>query len=129
MMLSALARGPRYVGVAAVCIAVNNALLIALDAAGIYYGLSVILSAIVMIPLSYSLQLRLTFRGEPSWPAFGRYAAVMLVNTPLAWLLLWLIHDKGSLPMVWAAPIITFILFIWNYVASGWAILARRTKA
>ena len=128
-MRSVLARGRRYISVAAVCIAVNNVLLIALDAAGIYYGLSVILSAIVMIPLSYILHLRLTFAVDRNWSAFWRYAAVMIVNTPIAWLLLWAIHDKGDLPMAWAAPIITAILFIWNYVASSWAILARRAKA
>jgi len=117
-------RAPRYLGVSIACIAINNALLILLDAAGVYYGISVLISAAVMIPLGFLLQSRLTFSAVGGWPAFARYAAVMIVNTPLAWLLLWAIHGQAGVPMLYASPLMTGILFLWNYLASGWAILA-----
>ena len=121
-------RAPRYFGVSAACLLINNALLILLDAAGIHYVISVLISAAVMIPLSFLLQSRFTFAAVGAWPGFFRYAAVMIVNTPLAWLLLWALHGQAGLPMLYASPLMTGILFVWNYLASGWAILARSAR-
>lgn len=129
MKLNALVqRSPRYIAVSLLCIAVNNALLIGLDRLGIYYGLSVLISAAIMIPLAYFLQIRVTFAAAPSFHAFWRYAAVMIVNTPAAFLLLLLIHDLGGVGMGVAAPVVTGILFIWNFTTSGWAIYSRRHR-
>ena len=119
------ARPLRYAAVGAVCVAINNALLVGLDAAGIHYAVSVAISAAVMIPLGFALQAQFTFTAPATRAAFGRYAAVMIVNAPLAWLVLWVVHDRGALPMVYAAPVMTGLLFIWNYLASGWAITSR----
>jgi len=121
-------RAPRYFGVSAVCLLINNALLILLDAAGVHYAISVLISAALMIPLSFGLQSRFTFAAAGAWPGFLRYAAVMIVNTPLAWLLLWALHGEAGLPMLYASPLMTGILFVWNYLASGWAILARSPR-
>lgn len=118
-------RVPRYTAVSLFCVLFNNVLLIALDAGGVHYGAAVLISAAVMIPLSYTLQRLFTFAAEPGWAAFARYAAVQLVNTPIAWLLLLLIHDWGSLPMLFAAPLVTGLLFVWNFFTSGWAIAPR----
>lgn len=120
-----LRHGRCYLAVSIFCVLFNNALLIGLDWAGIGYGVSVLVSAAVMIPLSYALHCTLTFAVEPGWRSFGRYAAVLLVNTPVAWLLLLVIHDWGRLPMIVAAPVVTGLMFTWNFFGSGWAIRSR----
>jgi putative flippase GtrA len=124
MMFAKLRRSPIYVTVSVVCVLFNNVLLIWLDRLSVYYAVSVIISAAVMIPLSFVLHSRFTFAVEPSALSFWRYASVQIVNTPAAWLLLLIIHDKGGVPMIYAAPIVTFILFVWNFAGSGWAMLA-----
>jgi putative flippase GtrA len=121
-------RAPRYIGVGIFCVLLNNALLIGLDWLGVHYGISVLISAAVMLPLGFILQSRLTFGTQPGWRSFGRYSSVMIVNTPLAWLLLWATHDHAGWAMIYASPVTIGILFVWNYLASGWAIAARRTR-
>jgi putative flippase GtrA len=121
-------QGPRYIAVSLFCVLFNTILLISLDWAGLHYGASVLISAAVLIPLSYALHCTFTFAAEPGWRAFWRYAAAQIVNTPLAWLLFLLIHDWGALPMVFAAPLVIGLLFLWNFFTSGWAI-AWRTVA
>lgn len=126
MMPRLLIRGPRYLAVSLVCVLVNNILLIGLDRLGVYYGLNVLISAAVMIPFSFALQVRVTFACPATLRAFFRYAAILLVNTPAAFLLLALIHDWGRVSMPYAAPAVTMIMFLWNFVGSHWALLARR---
>lgn len=118
-------RVSHYTAVSLFCVLFNNVLLIALDAAGIHYGAAVLISAAVMIPLSYALHCTLTFAAEPGWRAFVRYFGVQIVNTPVAWLLFLLIHDWGGLAMLFAAPVVTGLLFLWNFLTSGWAIAPR----
>jgi len=119
---------PRYLGVSLACILFNNALLILLDDVGVHYAVAVLISAMVMIPAGFLLQSRFTFAASGSWHAFFRYTTVLIVNIPLAWLLLWAIHDQARLPMLYASPLMTLMLFVWNYLASGWAILARPSR-
>lgn len=119
-------RGTRYLGVSLFCFLFNNALFILLDRAGIWYGASVAISAAVMIPLGFVLQSRATFDRGLNWPAFGRYALVMMANPPVAFALFWLFHDRGGLPMLFAAPLVTGLMLVWNFMTSSWAILSRR---
>ena len=128
-MTRLLVRGPRYVAVSLVCVLINNLLLIELDRLGVYYGFNVLISAAVMIPFSFAMQVHITFACEPSWRSFVRYAMILLVNTPAAWLLLALIHDKGGLAMIYAAPIVTMVMFVWNFAGSHWALLIRKPTA
>lgn len=121
-MISLIRYVPRYACVGFACAAFNNILLIGLDASGFHYATSVIVSALVMTPVGFYLQTRYTFSSEPYFQRFWRYAALLLLNPPLSWALLWVIHDYGELPMIWAAPTITLLLFMWNYFASSWTL-------
>lgn len=125
-MIAHASRAPRYIAVSLICVLVNNALLIGLDAVNVHYILSVLVSAAVMIPLSFTLQARITFRTNPEWSKFGRYFGVMIVNTPCAWAILWAVHDRGGVAMIYASPITIGLLFVWNYLGSGWAILWKK---
>lgn len=117
---------PKYGAVSLICVTANNMLLIALDQMGLYYGYSVLISAAIMIPLSYLLQSHFTYEAKRMSSSFLKYALVMLPNTPAAWLLFLLIHDRGGVAMLFAAPVVTVIMFGWNYVGSFWAIAAPR---
>lgn len=119
-------RSGRYLAVSLFCFLFNNLLFILLDRLGVWYGVSVVISAAVMIPLGFVLQSRTTFGRSLNWPAFGRYALVMLANPPVAFVLFWLFHDLGNMPMLFAAPLVTALLFVWNFLSSSWAILSRR---
>lgn len=128
MNVATLRRSSVYAAVSLFCVLFNNALLIGLDYMSVHYTLSVLISAAIMIPLSFFLHARFTYAVEPTSASFWRYASVLILNTPAAWLLFLIIHDRGGLPMLYAAPIVTVILFAWNYVASAWAIIARRPQ-
>jgi putative flippase GtrA len=119
-------QGGRYFGVSLFCLLFNNALFILLDQVGVHYGISVIISAAIMIPLGFVLQSRATFDRDLNWTAFGRYTLVMLANPPVVFALFWLIHQRGGLPMLLAAPVVTLIMFAWNFVSSRWAIQLRQ---
>lgn len=123
-----LRRSPRYLGVSVACVLVNMLLLIGLDRLGWSSGAAVVASACLLIPLAFALHVHVTYTIEPTVPAFLRYAGVTLVNTPVAWLLLLLIHDRGGIDMVVAAPLVTLIMFFWNFLAGSWALLAGRDR-
>lgn len=126
-MKSLASTGPAYLGVAVACVISNNIFLISLDAMGVYYVVNVILSAMVMIPLSYALHLHFTYELSHQTQGFWRYAMVQIVNTPIAVLLFFLIHDQLGLAMLWAAPAVTILMFIYNFVSSYWAVALGRT--
>lgn len=117
-----LASSPRYLAVSVTCMALNIVLLVALDRIGVHYGLAVIASALVLIPLSYALHLAITYRTQPRAGSFARYAAAQIVNTPVAVLLFFLIHDCAGVAMIWAAPAVTGLMFLYNITSSFWAI-------
>lgn len=119
---------PRYLLVSLICFACSNALLIGFDALGAPYWATLILNALVLIPLGFFLQALITFSVPLTWRAFCRYGLVFLPNTPVAFLLLWLLRDRLNLAMTIAAPAVTIGMVLWNYVGSIWA-LHRRAPA
>ncbi|WBH15116.1 GtrA family protein [Sphingomonas radiodurans] len=121
-MKALLSSSPRYLAVSVTCMTLNIALLVALDRVGVHYGLAVIASALVLIPLSYALHLAITYRTQPGAGSFARYAAAQIVNTPVAILLFFLIRDCAGVAMVWAAPAVIGLMFLYNITSSFWAI-------
>lgn len=124
-LLSAI---PGYMIVAVTCIALNNAILIGLDIAGVHYVVSSVIAALVIIPASYALHAALTYRIKPGKTTFWRYAGLQAVNTPATVCLLFLFYDLGGLPMIYAAPLLTGIMFVYNYFAGFWAIASHKAR-
>lgn len=116
---------PRYALASLICFAASNALLIGLDSVGFPYWASLFVNAVILIPLGFWLQATLTFSVPLTWRAFGRYTLVFLPNTPLAFVILWLVHERLRLPMTIAAPIVTLLLVAWNFLGSVWALHRR----
>ena len=117
-----------YGSVGLFCFISNNLLLIGMDALGQPLWITLLVSATIMIVLGYILQSVFTFVVPLNWKALGRYTLMMLPNVPLAYALLWLLHEKLSIAMYYSAPIATVLLLIWNAAGSAWA-LQRRSKS
>lgn len=123
-----LRRFGRYAAVAIACALLHNGIMIGLDRLGVHYALCQTGSAVVLLPVGYLLQSRLTFGVERSWPHFMRYSAALLTNFPVAIASLWLLCDVMALDMLWAAPASMVLLFAWNYATSAWAFSRRRAN-
>lgn len=123
-MNALLSSSPRYLAVSMFCMALNIVLLVTLDRIGVHYALAVIVSAVVLIPLSYALHLMITYRAEPRAASFARYAGAQMINTPMALALFFLIHDCAGLAMIWTAPAVTGLMFLYNIASSFWAIVS-----
>jgi hypothetical protein len=112
----------RYGIVSFLCFVTNNALMIGMDLLGQALWANLFISASLMIILGFFLQSNFTFATPLGWPAFGRYSLMMLPNVPLAYVLLWLLHEHLSIAMYYSSPIVTTLLLIWNAAGSAWAL-------
>lgn len=121
--------GPRYLSVALFCAALHNAMMIALDWAGVMYVASMVISMIVLLPIGFGLQASFTFAAQRSWPAFLRYTSVMLANLPITFVSVGLLYDVAGFPMFVAAPLSTMVLVLWNFLGSVWALRPPRGEA
>ncbi|MDE2301002.1 MAG: GtrA family protein [Sphingomonadales bacterium] len=122
-----LATSPRYLAISGFCFLTSNALLIGLAALHLHYALCVIVSGLVLTPLSYALHTSFTYRTPRAWNTFWPYAAAQAVNTPAGLVLSWLLCGQLRLAMAFAAPIITVLMFFWNFTSSFWAV-GQRSK-
>ncbi len=114
----------RYLVVGGLCAALNNAILIAGAYLGLHFAVSLALSFCAVVVFGYAAQSQITF-GEPhTLRGLGRYAAAMLANLPLSFVLL-AGCERLHVPMIVAAPATTAITLVFNYVASRWAIVGR----
>lgn len=127
-MITLILSSPRYLIVGATCALLNTALLIALDKSGANYVLATIISGLVLIPLSYILHARVTYRVKAGRGSFVRYAGAQAVNTPIALALFFIICGLGGVSMTWAAPTVIGLMFLYNLSSSFWAIAARSSS-
>jgi putative flippase GtrA len=121
-----LATSPRYLAVSGGCFLTSNGLLLGMAAAQIHYVWAVVISNLVMTPLSYLLHLRFTYRVAARPASFWRYALAQAVNMPGNWLLYWIFVTRLGLGMAAATPLVTGTMFLWNFTSSFWAIVLRR---
>jgi putative flippase GtrA len=115
-------RLPRYLVVGGACALINNALVIALSWRGFDYFMSTWLAFGPVLVLGYAAHTTVTFRMSTSWPAFGRYTLAMLANYPMWLTSLYILCDVFGLSVTISAPIMTGLLFVWNYLSSQWAL-------
>jgi putative flippase GtrA len=93
-----------------------------------HYAFATIVSGLVLIPLSYTLHVRFTYRVAGGVQSFVRYASAQSVNTPVALVLFFLIRDLASVPMVGAAPAVIGLMFLYNFASSFWAIVLAKSR-
>jgi len=113
----------RYAAVAGGCLLLHNVVLISADAVGLHYVIASVVSFLLVSVTGFLLHAWATFRTEASLAAYGRYAAAMALNLPLSVVLLWLAYQQAGLPMVVAAPSVSLVMMLWNFVATRWALV------
>jgi putative flippase GtrA len=118
-------RIPRYVVVGALCAGLYNVIMIAGDALGVNFVASSVVAFVVNVLIGYTLHCRFTFSERMSLRGLARYTAAMLLNLPLSIGGVWLLNGVIRLPMWLASPLVTALLFAWNYVATHWAVVTR----
>jgi putative flippase GtrA len=116
-------RGRIYIVIALVCAIANYAIMVAIERSGGHYLLGTIVAFSIVTPLSYFLHSRFTFAERLSWQKFCRFVIAVAATYPAALGLLAIFCSGLGMSVVFAIPIATAILFIWNFIAAHWAIL------
>lgn len=115
----------RYLFVGFTCALLHNAIVIGFDRVGVHYSVSSLVSFVVVVTVGYLMHTTITFKAPRNPSTFARYAVAMAANYPLIVALLFLMVTVGRMPVPIAAPAGTVVLFLWNFVASRWAIVRR----
>jgi putative flippase GtrA len=125
-------RIPRYVVVGALCAGLYNAIMIAGDWLGAGHMSKAALNVaantvafVINIAVGYTLHCKFTFSEPMSLRGLVRYTAAMLLNLPLSIGGIGLFNGLLRLPMWVASPLVTALLFAWNYAATHWAVVTR----
>lgn len=117
---------PRYAVVAGSCLVLHNLIMITADYAGLSMWQAAVTSFCIMVVVGYLLLCMFVFHGTRSWRGFLRYAGAMAANFPLSTGLLWILFGLLHQPMAMAAPAVTLVMVMVNYLASHWAITGKR---
>ena len=115
----------RYPLVSGLCLLLHNIVMIVSDYAGATLWLAVCLSYAVVVVAGYILHSHFTFENKARLSGFGRYAAAMSLNIPLAYITTWLWHDVAGFAMWVAAPLATAMMMVFNYYTCRWAIMSH----
>ena len=108
--------------ISAFCAALNIAVLILSESAGLSLLAAVSLSFCACVVAGYTLHVRFTYRHAPGWESFLRYTGAMAMNFPLLFALLWLFRDVSGMPMAVSAPASTAIATVYNAISVRWAL-------
>jgi putative flippase GtrA len=115
----------RYTIVSVICLIIQNIILISSDFTSLHYQTAVILSTIVLIPVGFLLQAYFTFSVERTFSAFFRYSVALSLNLPLTMLIAWILCGILKFPMMIASPVMSVMLYGWNYFATKWALSVK----
>ncbi|SRR5258706_2530404 len=116
----------RYLAVGLSCALLHNVIMIVGDAIGMHYVASSIVSLVVVTSFGYWLHSRWTFPGaERSKASYARYFITIGANFPLSLAGLFVLVDLLTVPVPIAAPVITVVLFGFNYAANQWALRVK----
>jgi putative flippase GtrA len=112
----------RYLAIGGTCAAFNNAILIASDAAGIHYAISIALAFLFVLPISYLAHALWSFSAPASWSAFAHYVAGSISSLVVAGATVGIFRGGLMLPMTVAAPLATVVMALYNYLMTRWAV-------
>lgn len=125
-MTAFLWRTSRYAQVGLLCALINNAIVIGMDHFSYAYALSVTLASLVSLTVGYLLHSAYTFRARATVGGWLRFCTAnvsgFLISMALMFVMCSLIGLSASLAM----PIVTVILFVWNYLVAHLVIAEPR---
>lgn len=117
----------RYTAVSAICVLLNNIILIAGEGAGIHYVWSTLVCFIGVGAFAYVSHAHFTFGAVRSWAGYTRYLGTQFIGMLATLALFYLFIDLLDWPMWVAAPVVTVLMFLVNFVATRWAVTTQRT--
>lgn len=113
----------RFVAVSVACALLHNAIVIAGDGLGLHYAAASLLSFAVVVLFGYWLHCAWTFpAAERGAVSLARYALSMSANLPLFVAGMFLAVDAAGMAVAFAAPLVTVLLWAFNFVATRWAL-------
>lgn len=118
-----LRQSSRYVSGGAICALLHNVLVIGLAFAGVAYALALVVSFLITTPVAYLFHTAVTF-GEPrSWGRLIRFMGASLAGFGWSAALMILACSGLGLPVAVATPLVTVMVFLWNFASARWAIV------
>ena len=118
----------KYAAVSGISLLTHNVVMIVADSMGANLLVAVLASFCIVVVIGYILHTRFTFDGNLGWRGFARYVVAMSLNIPLALLTTGFWRELG-LPMVFAAPLSTAMMMVFNYIFSRWAVVPAKRKS
>ena len=118
--------GGRYLIVGAVCAALNNILLIGADWVGLHYSAAIALTIAITLPIAYFSHALWTFSSQISIQSFARFVAGSFSSVVVAAALVAGLRGWIGMPMLFAAPIATILMVLYNFVMTRWAVSNRK---
>lgn len=122
-LIESLRRPTRYVQVGLLCALLNNLIVVGFDQAGLHYTIGVASAFVGVTAIGYLLHSAYTFRVRPRLSGLLKFFAANFVG--LCWSMLLMIMLCGGLGLraSLAMPLVTVVLFGWNYTTAHWAVL------
>lgn len=112
----------RYLVVAGLSALLSNVLLIGGDRAGLGTTGAVLVSWFITGSAAYWLHALITFREPLKAKTWLRYIAGTAAGIPAGWLMLQVLITLLGWPMLYAAPLVTVIMFGYHYINARLAI-------
>ena len=120
----------RFFTVGLACALLHNAIMIGGDWAGLHYVASSLISFALVVLVGYWLHSGWTFPGaERGGVTFARYTLTMALNLPLSIAGMFVFVDLVGVGVPIAAPTVTVLLAVFNFVGSRWALRAGRAQS
>lgn len=118
-------RAVRYLVGGALCAILNNLILIAGSYLGFgYVGLAVAGYAITGT-FGYVFQSLITFRRQLRWSSYSLFMSGSLLGLIASIAILYVLCTLLSLPMWIAAPLLTGVMLIYNYISAKFSTMRR----
>lgn len=111
-----------YGFIGAACACMSNLVVIASSLAGFKYWNAAALSFVLVTPLGYVLQSWLTFGVKLSVRRFIRFAGNVAIGALILIISLGLFNGVCGIPIWIVSPLVSVVVFCWNYAASLWAV-------
>jgi putative flippase GtrA len=127
-MTAFLWRTSRYAQVGLLCALINNAIVIGMDRLAYSYVLSVTIASFVSLTVGYLLHATYTFRAPATVGGWLRFCAANVSGFLLSMTLMFIMCSIIGLSASLAMPIVTLILFVWNYLVAHLVIAAPRPR-
>jgi putative flippase GtrA len=127
-MTAFLWRTGRYAQVGLICALINNAIVIGMDRFACPYPLSVTVGSVVSVTVGYLLHAAYTFRARASVAGWLKFGAANVSGFLLSMALMFVMCSLAGLSASLAMPLVTVILFVWNYLVAHLLIAGPSAK-